>query len=119
MHFAVYEGHEAIVELLLKNNCDVNARDMVNFYCCSIRSNLFKNGNSICLQLKMTPLHWAVEKQHTNLVTLLLKYGADPNAVSKFNKSPISLAAERKLDDILHDLISHNDIICQQEHVCN
>lgn len=29
LHFAVYEGHDAIVELLLKNKCDVNARDMV------------------------------------------------------------------------------------------
>lgn len=29
LHFAVYEGHEAIVELLLKYKCDVNARDMV------------------------------------------------------------------------------------------
>lgn len=29
LHFAVYEGHSAIVELLLKYNCDVNAKDMV------------------------------------------------------------------------------------------
>lgn len=65
----------------------------------------------------MTPLHWAVEKQHPNLVTLLLKYGADPNAMSKFDKSPITLAAEKKQNDVLQELISHNEIICQQEHV--
>ena len=30
LHLAVYEGHEAIVELLLKTQCDVNCRDMVS-----------------------------------------------------------------------------------------
>lgn len=30
LHLAVYEGHEKIVELLLKNKCDVNAKDMVS-----------------------------------------------------------------------------------------
>lgn len=29
LHLAVDNGHEAIVELLLKEKCDVNARDMV------------------------------------------------------------------------------------------
>lgn len=29
LHLAVYEGHDRIVELLLKNKCDVNATDMV------------------------------------------------------------------------------------------
>lgn len=29
LHLAVCNGHEKIVELLLKEKCDVNARDMV------------------------------------------------------------------------------------------
>lgn len=31
LHFAVYEGHEQIVELLLQHKCDVDAKDMVGF----------------------------------------------------------------------------------------
>lgn len=43
LHFAVYEGHEAIVELLLKYKCDVNARDMVRTAvtkCISVKVNV-------------------------------------------------------------------------------
>ena len=29
LHFAVYEGHVQIVELLLNNKCEVDAKDMV------------------------------------------------------------------------------------------
>lgn len=42
----------------------------------------------------MTPLHWAVEKQHDAVVELLLQYGADPTLISKFDKTPISIALE-------------------------
>lgn len=34
-----------------------------------------------------TPLHYAVLKSHTNVVELLLKHGADPNATSRFSDS--------------------------------
>lgn len=30
LHFAVQNGHEAVVVLLLENGCDVNAKDMVS-----------------------------------------------------------------------------------------
>lgn len=42
----------------------------------------------------MTPLHWAVEKQHDAVVELLLRHGADPTLMSKFDKTPISIAIE-------------------------
>lgn len=29
LHFAVYEGHESIVQLLLTNKCEVDNKDMV------------------------------------------------------------------------------------------
>lgn len=64
----------------------------------------------------MTPLHWAVEKRHPSLVTMLLKYGADAGLASKFLKTPIMLAIESKQHDVLQELISHNHMtICQQE----
>lgn len=49
----------------------------------------------------MTPLHWAAERGHTEVVEILLKHGADPYAISKFNKTPHSLACEKKHHDIL------------------
>lgn len=63
----------------------------------------------------MTPLHWAVEKRFSKIVSHLLKYGAEPTAVSKFDKTPILLAIESKQNDIFQELISHNEMIGQQE----
>lgn len=31
LHFAVFEGHEQIVELLLANKCEIDAQDMVGY----------------------------------------------------------------------------------------
>lgn len=52
-------------------------------------------------QLKMTPLHWAVQKRHKNIVEMLLKHNANPNFVSKFGKTPIIIAHETGQLDIL------------------
>lgn len=65
----------------------------------------------------MTPLHWAVEKKFGNLVTLLLKHGADPASSSKFEKTPILLAAESNQTDVVQELISHSEQIGAQEQV--
>lgn len=59
----------------------------------------------------MTPLHWAVEKQNLEVIHILLEYGADTNANSKFNKTPISIALEKDRLDLV-DLL-------QQERVNN
>lgn len=64
----------------------------------------------------MSPLHWAVEKRHRKLVTLLLQHGADPEALSKFEKTPITLSIETQQTDVYEELVSHNELaICQQE----
>ena len=49
----------------------------------------------------MTPLHWAVEKQNMEVIQILLDYNADPNAGSKFNKTPISIALEHNMLDLV------------------
>lgn len=62
-----------------------------------------KNGfteNFILFQLQMTPLHWAVEEDYPQLVELLMEYGADPYAESKFGETPISIARELGFDDL-------------------
>lgn len=63
----------------------------------------------------MTPLHWAVEKRFPRIVNLLLQHGADPVALSKFEKTPITLAFESKQNDILQELSAHKGRV---EEVC-
>ncbi|XP_055619896.1 GA-binding protein subunit beta-2 [Toxorhynchites rutilus septentrionalis] len=88
LHFAVYQGNIEIVELLLNSKCEVDAKDM----------------------LKMTALHWAVERRHDKIVEMLLQHGADPNAVSKFGKSPISIATEAGQVDLVRILLLANQM---------
>lgn len=88
LHFAVYQGNVEIVELLLNSKCEVDAKDM----------------------LKMTALHWAVEKRHDKIVEMLLQHGSDPNAVSKFGKTPISIATEAGLMDLTRILLLANQM---------
>lgn len=49
----------------------------------------------------MTPLHWAVQEDHPNIVEQLLKHGADPNAKSAYAESPRDIAEEMCFDDII------------------
>lgn len=49
----------------------------------------------------MTALHWATEHHHRDVVELLIKYGADVHAFSKFDKSAFDIALEKKNAEIL------------------
>jgi len=80
---AAEEGHTAIVQMLLDHNADVNAKDM----------------------LRMTALHWAVERCHIDTVSLLLAAGADVLAVNKFDKTSLDIACENSYEDIILQLI--------------
>jgi ankyrin repeat protein len=60
LHWAVVNGHEETVELLLANGSDVNAKD-----------DAFSGE---------TPLHWAAENGHKEIVELLIASGADVSA---------------------------------------
>ncbi|XP_036761095.2 GA-binding protein subunit beta-2 isoform X6 [Manis pentadactyla] len=51
--------------------------------------------------LKMTALHWATEHHHRDVVELLIKYGADVHAFSKFDKSAFDIALEKNNAEIL------------------
>lgn len=80
LHLAAYNGHERIVKFLLDKNCGVDPEDM----------------------LLMTPLHWAVENGYPNVVRMLLSHGADPDRLSKFNKTPRSIAECGAMQEMLH-----------------
>ncbi|XP_069505878.1 GA-binding protein subunit beta-2 isoform X2 [Ambystoma mexicanum] len=77
LHMAAADGHTNIVELL--NGADINARDM----------------------LKMTALHWATEHNHRDVVEMLIKYGADVHACSKFDKTAFDIALDKNNPDLL------------------
>lgn len=62
-----------------QSGADVNAKDM----------------------LQMTALHWATEHHHRDVVELLIKYGADVYAFSKFDKSAFDIAMEKNNTEIL------------------
>lgn len=62
-----------------QNGADVNAKDM----------------------LKMTALHWATEHDHRDVVELLIKYGADVHAFSKFDKSAFDIALDKNNPETL------------------
>lgn len=58
------------------------------------------------LQLRMTPLHWAVEREHVDTVEVLLQNGANPHEVSKFDKTAFHIALDNNRHDIVHLLQS-------------
>lgn len=104
LHLACYFGHERIVNLLLTLRCAVNARDMVNMSLGIYSTSLILNWFIFVAKLRMTPLHWAVEKKHKSIVRMLLKSQADVTLVSKFGKTPIALAVLTEQADILAEL---------------
>lgn len=67
----------------------------------------------------MTPLHWAVEREHVKIIHVLLEYGADANALSKFHKTPVSLALEHDRLDLVNILQQEREIIGIQAHQQN
>lgn len=67
----------------------------------------------------MTPLHWAVEREHVKVIHVLLEHGADPSAISKFHKTPVGLALDRDRLDLVEILQQEREIIGIQTHQQN
>lgn len=63
----------------------------------------------------MTALHWAVEEEHTELVKLLLKHGASPVAMSKYDETPLSIAEEMGYREVVEILLANGSRVSQEE----
>lgn len=48
----------------------------------------------------MTALHWATEHSHREAVELLIKYGADVHAQSKFCKNALDIALDNGNEEL-------------------
>ena len=77
LHYASNMGHEEIATLLLNKGADVNARNEVIPLSEEI---LLLKYCALCEQFGRTPLQYAANFKHINVVTLLLDHGADINA---------------------------------------
>lgn len=57
---------------------------------------------------KETPLHWACQYGHVDLVDLFLNCGADINAVDEYDSTPLHWAAENNHDAIISLITSYS-----------
>ena len=87
LHLAAYFGHPTVAADLLSHVAPLQARA--------------RNGSG------HTPLHSAVAGRQSRLVQLLLRAGADPNAVAGDGWTPLHLAADEGLSEIGRILLDH------------
>ncbi|KAJ6011194.1 hypothetical protein N7451_002606 [Penicillium sp. IBT 35674x] len=95
---AAQNGHKEIVELLLENNADVNARSRVEEFpsfsgSIKLSNNTLVDSRSL-RQTGTTALFAACAQGQEKIVHLLLENGADANLYSKWNDHPIHTACK-------------------------
>ena len=88
LHFAAQEGHTSVVKLLIQEQANVNAQDM----------------------LEMTPLQWAVERSHKDVIELLMENGADAGHQDKLGRTCIDIAQRNGNEDFINMCLEHNSI---------
>ena len=88
LHFAVNEGHQKMVELLLAKGADIHAKDV--------------DGDE--------PIHWAAYAGRTEVAALLLRKGAKINARNNNGGTPLDWAIEREHDETAKFLLSKGGI---------
>ncbi|KAJ8914582.1 hypothetical protein NQ315_017287 [Exocentrus adspersus] len=71
-------SNNGITDIKVKHGADINCRDM----------------------LKMTPLHWAVQNGHLDIVAYLINNGAEVELQNKFNLTALQIAQQINRSDI-------------------
>ncbi|KAH5552913.1 hypothetical protein HBI25_177950 [Parastagonospora nodorum] len=105
LHYSVKLGHERIAGLLLDNGVSIDAG--VHRKTCSrntvktdppCRMSIPESKPDIsCISAGLTPLHFAALAGNSVMTKFLLKRGADPNALSEYNESPMHLTLRKTL----------------------
>jgi len=119
LHWAAYENHTNVVELLLVSKADVNARDSFNktplFYAASdpdVVKLLLANKADVNAKDNSgrTPLHEAAIHGHKDVAELLLAYKADVNATNNAGKTPLFFAVQYNRKDVADLLRQHGGL---------
>jgi len=108
LHVAVQCGFTSIVSYLIAKGTDPNLYDgkgktalmwaaMKVFGVDPTRAliSLYANVNQKDFQNRNTPLHWACTSQNTNVITLLIKGGADLDAINAKGETPLDIAQQK------------------------
>lgn len=103
LNAAARKGYLAICELLMSKGADVNAKDGNYYYTVGLFDEVRAYvGDGV------TSLHSAVENGHLEVVKLLISKGADLNARCAAGKTPLHIAQNKEIAEILvaHGAIS-------------
>jgi ankyrin repeat protein len=111
LHYSVKFSHKSIVALLLDNGLSIDAPVYRNSWSrnsakidASYRLSIPESEpNSSCISAGLTPLHFAALTGNLAMTKFLLERGADPNALSEYNESPIHLTLRRTLHGPKYD----------------
>uniref|UniRef100_A0A8C5D7N5 B-cell lymphoma 3 protein-like n=1 Tax=Gouania willdenowi TaxID=441366 RepID=A0A8C5D7N5_GOUWI len=128
LHVAVLQRHVHVVQMLLKAGANINATDiksgqsplmlavetnntpMVHFLLqsgCEVNSRSY-GGN--------TALHGACGRGQVDTVHLLLKNGADISLKNSHNDTPLMVAANKKVADVLRGKrVKHHDVVTEHK----
>ncbi|XP_065580502.1 uncharacterized protein LOC136040233 [Artemia franciscana] len=119
LHISAERGHLGLVDYLIENNADINAkngRDFTPLHFAAYRGHLklvktlIQNGanvNAADIQ-NCTPLHHASENHQEEIVNVLLENGANVNVVEKKNNTPLHCAANYGHEKIVLILLKNN-----------
>jgi len=123
LHYAIINGSKEIVDLLLKSGADINAKDKRSLTPLFVAS-VFGNEDIMKLLLennadpnardneKETPIFYAIFrstklKNAKEVVKILLRYGADVNAVNKNGRTLLHLAVSYADLDLIKLLVEN------------
>ena len=79
LHIAASEGHSSIIKLLLEQNCDLQARNMISWL----------------------PIHCAAERGRYNSILRLVENHSPIDPVDKNQQTPLHLAARNGHSEVV------------------
>ncbi|KAH8623087.1 hypothetical protein IG631_22244 [Alternaria alternata] len=98
LHYCVKYGHKAVAKQLIDLGAPIDSKGRRQSQR-SDKPNLreAKSPDLDSVSVVMTPLHFAALHGNSSMTKFLLKHGADPNALSEYNETPLHLALSRNL----------------------
>lgn len=112
LHYAAREGYFELVQMLLAQDADVNAKNdngwtplhfaAFNGYA-EICEMLLRNGAepNVKNDIGWTPIHYASKHHHLEVIQILFEYDADPSIKGRKGELPLSLAVNDTIKDLL------------------